>query len=115
LGEAVLMPARPRLFAERLIWFGAGLFGELDEARFRKLVNAALTRLSDLHVRAAALSLPGRVRGRFTPADAIDWFLEEASEFGARLDELTLLEPEDAQRAMQPRVERARRRALTDG
>ena len=115
LGEAVLMPARPRMFAERLVWLGAGVFAELDEARFRKLVHGTLTRLSDLRVRAAALSLPGRVRARFSPADAIDWFLEEASDFALRLDELTLLEPEDAQRAMQPRVERARRRALTDG
>jgi hypothetical protein len=102
------------MFAERLIWLGGGRFAELDEARFRRLVHSALTRLSDLRIRAAALSLPGRVRGLFSPADAIDWFLEEASVFGPNLDELTLLEPEDAQRAMQPRVERARRRALTD-
>jgi hypothetical protein len=115
VGEAVLMPVRPRMFAERLIWLGAGRFAELDEARFSSLVHSALTRLSDLRIRAAALSLPGRVRGLFSPADAIDWFLEEASAFGPNLDELTLLEPEDAQRAMQPRVERARRRALTDG
>jgi hypothetical protein len=114
VGEAVLMPARPRLFAERLVWLGAGLHAELDEARFRWLAHAALTRLSALRVRAAALSLPGRVRGRFAPADAIDWLLEEASGFGERLDELTLLEPDDAQRVMQPRVDRARRRALAD-
>ncbi len=114
VGEAVLMPVRPRMFAERLIWLGGGRFADLDEVRFRSLVHSALTRLSDLRIRAAALSLPGRVRGRFSPADAIDWFLEEASDFGPNLDELTLLEPEDAQRAMQPRVERARRRSLTD-
>jgi hypothetical protein len=114
VGEAVLMPVRPRMFAERLIWLGGGRFADLDEARFRGLVHSALTRLSDLRIRAAALSLPGRVRGRFSPADAIDWFLEESSVFGPKLDELTLLEPQDAQRAMQPRVERARRRALVD-
>jgi hypothetical protein len=116
VGEAVLMPARPRLFAERLLWLGAGMYGELDEARFRWLAHAALSRLSALRVRAAALSLPGRgrVRGCFAPAEAIDWFLEEASGFGERLDELTLLEPEEAQRVMQPRVDRARRRALAD-
>ena len=114
VGEAVLMPVRPRMFAERLIWLGGGRFADLDEARFRSLVHSALTRLSDLRIRAAALSLPGRVRGRFSPADAIDWFIEEAADFGPNLDELTLLEPEDAQRAMQPRVERARRRSLTD-
>jgi hypothetical protein len=114
VGEAVLMPVRPRMFAERLLWIGGGRVSDLSEERFRLLVHGVLSRLSDLKVRAAALSLPGRVRGRFSPADAIDWFLEEASAFGANLDELTLLEPEDAQRAMQPRVERARRRALTD-
>ena len=114
LDEAVLMPARPRLFAERLLWLGAGAHAELTEARFRALVRVALSRLAELRVRSAALSLPGRVRGRFAPAEAIDWFLEEASPFGERLDELTLLEPEDAQRLMQPRVERARRRALSE-
>ena len=55
------------MFAERPIWLGAGLFADLDEARFRMLVHGAMTRLSDLRVRAAALSLPGRVRARFSP------------------------------------------------
>jgi hypothetical protein len=114
LDEAVLMPARPRLFAERLLWLGAGLHAELTEARFRALARVALARLVALRVRSAALSLPGRVRGHFAPAEAIDWFLEEASPFGERLDELTVLEPEDAQRLMQPRVERARRRAMSE-
>ena len=113
-GEAVLMPARPRLFAERLIWLGAGMHAELDEARFRSFVTDILTRLSDLRVRAAALCLPGRVRGHFTPADAIDWFLEEAQSFAECVDELTLLDTEEAQRVMQPRVDRARRRALAE-
>lgn len=114
LGEAVLMPARPRLFAERLLWLGAGVHGELDEARFRGLVADALRRMVDLRVRAAALCLPGRTRGALLPADAIDWFLEEAQGFAEQIDELTLLDGEDAQRIMQPRVERARRRALAE-
>jgi hypothetical protein len=108
------MPARPRLCAERLLWLGAGLSAELCEARFRQLVHDVLTRLSALRVRAAALSLPGRVRGHIGPVDAIDWFLEEVRPFAERLDELTLLDTEEAKRLMQPRVERARRRALVE-
>jgi Cytosol aminopeptidase family, N-terminal domain len=114
LGEAVLMPARPRLSAERLVWIGAGLASELGEPRFRELVKDVLVRLSNLRVRAAALSLPGRVRGQIEAVAAIDWFLEEARGFSERLDELTLLEPADAARLMQPRVDRARRRPLSE-
>jgi hypothetical protein len=114
LGEAVLMPARPRLCAERLLWIGAGSTAELGEARFRTLVRDVLDRLAALRVRAAALSLPGRVRGQIAPVAGIDWFLEEARGFAERLDELTLLETDEAKRLMQPRVERARRRALAE-
>jgi hypothetical protein len=114
LGEAVLMPARPRLFAERLIWLGAGLHAELSEERFRAYLRDVLARLSGLRVRVAALCLPGRVRGRFSPAAAIDWFLEETQPFADQLDELTLLDSDEAQRLMQPRVDRARRRALAE-
>jgi hypothetical protein len=114
LGEAVLMPARPRLSAERLLWIGGGLSSELGEPRYRELVHDVLVRLAGLRVRAAALSLPGRVRGQIAAVAAIDWFLEEARSFSERLDELTWLEPADAMRAMQPRVDRARRRALSE-
>jgi hypothetical protein len=114
LGEAVLMPARPRLAAERLLWIGAGPWSELGEPRYRQLVQDVLVRLARLRVRAAALVLPGRPRGQVAPVAAIDWFLEEARDYSERLDELTLLEPEDAVRAMQPRVDRARRRALAE-
>jgi hypothetical protein len=114
LGEAVLMPARPRLSAERLLWIGAGRVNELTEQRYRQLVRDVLVRLSNLRVRAAALSLPGRVRGQIEAVAAIDWLLEEARGFSERLDELTLLEPADSARVMQPRVDRARRRALVE-
>jgi hypothetical protein len=114
LGEAVLMPARPRLCAERLLFLGGGLHAELSEPRFRQLVRDVFERLSALRVRAAALALPGRARGRFAPVEAIDWFLEEARSFTERLDELTLLDSDEARRLMQPRVERARRRAQVE-
>jgi hypothetical protein len=114
LGEAVLMPARPRLMAERLLWVGAGQREALDEAVFRQLVRELLDRLVALRVRTAALVLPGRAVGSVDPARAMDWFLDESLAYTDRLDELTVLESHDAQRAMQPLVDRARRRALAD-
>jgi hypothetical protein len=114
LGEAVLMPARPRLTPERLLWLGAGVRAELDEARFRAFMRDLLERLMRLKVRTAALVLPGRVLGSITPEWAMEWFLEESAPFAERLDELTLLDSHEAQRAMQPLVDRARRRALAD-
>lgn len=129
LGEAVLMPARPRLTPERLLWLGAGKRAELDEARFRHLIRDFMERLLRLHVRTTAFVLPGCVAPgrvppgcvlpgatllRVDPARAMEWFLEESAPFAERLDEVTLLDTLEAQRAMQPLVDRARRRALAD-
>jgi hypothetical protein len=114
LGEAVLMPARPRLTPERLLWVGTGTRGELDEARFREFVRSLMERLVRLRVRTAGLVLPGRALDRVSAAQAMEWFLEESGPFAESLDEVTILETDEAQRAMQPLVERARRRAMTD-
>jgi hypothetical protein len=125
LGEAVLMPARPRLTPERLLWLGAGPRAELDEARVRQFVREVMERLVKLRVRTSAIVLPGRadelgsragtrVSTRVEPARAMEWFLEESSHFAEHVDEMTLLDSHEAQRAMQPLVDRARRRALAD-
>jgi hypothetical protein len=114
LGEAVLMPARPRLTPERLLWVGTGAKAELDEARFRGFVRDLMERLVRLRVRSAALVLPGRARGELDPARAMEWFLEESKPFAEGIDELTVLDTPEAQRIMQTLVERARRRAMAD-
>ena len=114
VGEAVLMPARPRLTPERLLWLGAGERDHLDEARFREFVRALMERLVRLRVRSASLVLPGRALDRVKAAQAMEWFLEESAAYADRVDEMTILDSEDARRAMQPIVDRARRRALTD-
>jgi hypothetical protein len=124
-GEAILMPARPRLMAERLVWLGAGPRDELEESTFRAFVRELMQVLGALKVRTAALVLPGRAVGRvesrgsarepgLDPARAMEWFLDESLPFQERLDEVTVLDSHDAQRAMQPLVDRARRRALAD-
>jgi hypothetical protein len=124
LGEAVLMPARPRLMAERLIWLGAGPRSQLAEASFRGFVRDLIQRLTRMRVRTAALVFPGRENpglrpgGKGTPqidpAGALEWFLDESEPFASQLDEVTVLDSHDAQRAMQPLIDRARRRALTE-
>lgn len=114
LGEAVLMPARPRLMAERLLWLGAGPKAELGERAFRAFVRALFTRLQGLKVRTAALVLPGRAVPQLDPARALEWLLDESEAYTGLLDELAVLDTREAHRAMQPLIDRARRRAMTD-
>jgi len=113
-GEAVLMPARPRLMAERLLWIGAGVRSELDETRFRTWIADVMARLVALKVRTGALVLPGRVLDRVDAAQAMEWFLEASAALADHVDELTILDTAEGHRLMQPVVERARRRALAD-
>lgn len=115
-GEALLMPPpERRLTTERLLWLGAGARGEVDEARFRSLMGALFERLLGLRVRSAAVALPHASLG-LAPDRAIDALLEAslAASAEAQLDELVVVDTAEAQRAMEPRIERARRRALVD-
>lgn len=114
IGEIVLMPARPRLMAERLLWVGAGRRAELDEARFCDWVARVMGCLVGLRVRTVALVLPGRVLDRMDAARSMDWFLGASLPLADHVDELTILDSAEAERAMQPIVERARRRALAE-
>ncbi len=114
LGEAVLMPARPRLMAERLLWLGAGAQADLSESTFRAFVRVLFERLGGLRVRTAALVLPGRAVPKLDPARALEWFLDEGEGYAGLLDELAVLDTHEAHRAMQPLIDRARRRAMTE-
>jgi hypothetical protein len=114
-GEAVLMSARPRLMAERLMWVGGGSSQGFAEPRFRELIGDMMQRLLGMRLRSASLVLPGRARDQIAPAQAIEWFLDASQPFAEHLDELTLLDSEEARRVMAPLVERARRRALAEG
>jgi hypothetical protein len=114
LGEAVLMPARPRLMAERLVWLGVGPRAEFGDRVFRTFVRDLMRRLVDKRVRSVAVVFPGRVQGTMDAARAMEWFLDEAEPLSRHIDEVVVLDTQDAHRAMQPLVDRARRRALSD-
>ena len=73
-----------------------------------------LTRVLALRVRTVALALPHGSLFWLEPAQAIDLLVDEALVHSERIDEIVLIESEEAQRVMEPRIERARRRALAD-
>jgi hypothetical protein len=100
--------------AERLLWLGAGSQDELDERLFCEFVAQLMARLVAMRVRSVAMVLPGRAQARLDPARAMDWFLEASQAHAADIDEVLVLDSHDAHRAMQPLVDRARRRALAD-
>lgn len=112
--EAVLIPARPRLMAERLLFLGAGPRDALDTPRLRAVLADTLARLVALKVRSAALVLPGRPQNHTDPAEGMEVLLAESAPHRDHLDELTVIDSVEAQREMRPLVDRARRRALAD-
>jgi hypothetical protein len=113
LGEAretVLIPARPKLSMDKLFLFGLGPQAELEPAQLRAAITHMLDTLARARVRTTALALPGRASGRVAPEKAMEAFLS-ASANRDEHDELILLEPFEAQREMEPVIERERRRA----
>jgi len=114
-GEALLMPPpEERVAVERLLFLGAGARATFDEERCRALMAALCARVRALRVRTFALALPHDAAGALDPARAIDLLLEACAADGERLDEVVIVDTPEAQRAMEPRIERARRRALTE-
>lgn len=109
--ETVLIPARPKLSMDKLFLFGLGPQSEFDPARVRAAMGHMLDTLERARVRTTALSLPGRASGCIEPEQAMEAFLVASANRAAEHDELILLEPIDAQREMEPVIERERRRA----
>jgi hypothetical protein len=113
--DALLMPPpERRLAAERLLCLGAGLRASVDLVRLRTYLRALVTRALQLRVRTLALELSHASVSAIPHEQAIDVLLEESVPFGDRVDEIVLLEGGEAQKRMEPRIERMRRRALLD-
>ena len=108
--ETVLIPARPKLSMDKLFLFGLGSQAEFDPAQLRPAIDHMLDTLARARVRTTALALPGRALGCVAPEKAMEAFLV-ASAHRDEHDELILLEPFEAQREMEPVMERERRRA----
>jgi hypothetical protein len=109
VGEVTLVPGRPRLPFEKLILFGEGPSADFDEAAAERVTARLLTTLAGLRLRSVALSLPGRGSGRAGAADAMRWFLSGIAE-SDEIDEVVIVDDVEAQRAMVPVLEAARRR-----
>jgi hypothetical protein len=108
--ETVLIPARPKLSLDKLFLFGLGPETEFDAAGFRRALRHMLATLARARVRTTALVLPGRSTRALSPARAMELMLETTGDHEDH-DELVLLELHEAQREMEPVVERERRRA----
>ncbi|MGE0789318.1 MAG: M17 family peptidase N-terminal domain-containing protein [Sandaracinaceae bacterium] len=113
LGEVVLIPPRHRLPFEKLLLVGAGTIETFDVARFEALLDKTLTVLDRARVRTSVMVLPGRSVGRMPPDLAMQLFLRYASAHPDQ-DAATLIEDIDSQKAMQPLIERERRRARAE-
>lgn len=108
--ETVLLPARPKLSMDKLFLFGMGPQAELDPERMRRAIDHMFDTLAKARVRTSALALPGRATGQVAPDKAMEVFVAVSLQRDDH-DEVTLLEPSEAQREMEPVIERERRRA----
>lgn len=108
LGERLLLPGEPRLPFDKVLLFGLGPREAFVQERFEATVHAMLVTLQGVQARSCAMGLPGRPE--VPPEDAMERFLAVTAQHSEH-DEVTLIEDHAAQRAMEPIVERARRRA----
>jgi hypothetical protein len=109
IGEVLLVPGKPKLPFDKLLFFGIGRTSEFGETAFRNVLEAMLRTLEGLRARSAVVELPGRHFGAISPERAADILLESA---GGRPehDVWTLVEPQDAQRAITQHMIQERRR-----
>lgn len=110
LGECLLVPARPRLPFDKVFIHGGGSIEGFDDARFVAILESMLSTLDRARVRASAIALPGRALERLPAARAMELLLAGVVAHGEQ-DALVVIEDGDAQRAMEPIIERERRRA----
>ena len=107
--EHVLLPGRPKLAMEKLFVFGLGPERSFGPALVVGCVSRMLRTLQAARVRSAALVLPGRHTDRIDAATAVEALI--AAIAAAELhDDIVVIEPLEAQRAMEPVIERERRR-----
>jgi hypothetical protein len=60
LGEAVMLPAKPRMTFDKLLLFGAGARATFDEETFGQVVSKVLATMEGLCARVCVIELPGR-------------------------------------------------------
>ena len=107
--ELTLLPSSERLSVDKILLVGLGASNGFTPKRFDDAVRRILEAATRARMRSCVLELPGRNIGAIRPADAMERFLKIVRDFD-ELDELILVEGQMAQRAMEPVLERERRR-----
>jgi hypothetical protein len=90
--------------------FGLGARAQFDEDSFATTMTDVFDTLAKVRARNIVLALPGRSHELIRPERALELFLAAARKCTEH-DELTVIEPPEAQRVMLPVLERARRKA----
>lgn len=112
--ETVLIPGSQRLPVDKLVLFGAGLRTDFSAELATRLIGHMLATFAQLGARSSAVVLPGRSavpsHALIDPAFAIETLLSTGGSYPDH-DQVWVLETLDAQRLMQPVVDRERRRA----
>jgi hypothetical protein len=114
MGETVLVPLRPRFASDKLFLFGLGVEPTFDPALQQNVVSRMLDVAMRARVRAMALVLPGRSTGSVTATAAMESFVLATAQ-RREPDEVVLIEPPEAQKEMDPILQRERRRARAAG
>jgi hypothetical protein len=109
-GETVLVPLRPRFVVDKLFLLGLGPEKDFNAEALATATARMLDIVARANVRTSALVLPGRSTRRVEPLAAMESFVA-ASRAHTNKDEIILLEPIEAQKQMDPIVQRERRRA----
>jgi hypothetical protein len=108
-GDALLVPARPRMPFEKVLVLGLGARAAFDEAAFGSAIDRLFRTLVNMHVRRAVVELPGRGSDAIAPERAAFLLLERAGDSPDH-DAWWLVEDTPAQKAITAKTLEERRR-----
>lgn len=104
LGEAVLLPAKPRLSFDKIVLFGAGPRASFGERVLELLVERIFRCADDLGARGVVLELPGR-HDNLVPADRAADILLSAVGREREYDVWTLVETAEGRQLVMQHTE----------
>ncbi len=114
LGKPLLMPLGRFLPQQFLLVLGLGPREAFAPSVFKERIEKTFDIARGLQMTDLTLALPGRVENACQCNDAIEWFIE-VYEPASDMNEMMIIEPVQAQKAMVPAVERWRLRGLVPG
>ena len=111
-GELLLLPGRPRMTFDKVLFVGCGKRAHFDEERFRQVLRVMMQSIEKLKARTTVAQLPGRQSDAVTAERAADLLLEVATRGASRghHDAWTLVEDLPARRRIEQHMVEERRR-----